>query len=165
MPTPIGTSANKETPLALVFEEEASGLLTQSVVQAVNVRARIEIVEAFLLDRMRDKRTIDALVQKTIDALFETKGSAAIKDIVNNNASSKRQLERDFVQNIGISPKQFRKSDKKEFTGTTPNKFFGADIMALSSLFYKGWSTCRIFTISSSPGAIGLYCQRKQVAN
>ena len=27
--------------------------------------------------------------------------------------------------------------DFKEFTGTTPNKFLGADAMALSSLFYK----------------------------
>ena len=104
--TPIGTLANTETPLALVFEEEASGRLTQSVVQAVDTRARIEIVEAFLFDGMRDRRTIDALVRRTIDVLFETKGCAAIKDIVNNDASSKRRLERDFVQKIGISPKQ-----------------------------------------------------------
>lgn len=172
VPTPIATLANTETPLALVFGEEASDLLTQSVVQAVDTRARIEIVEAFLFDRMRDRRTIDALVRRTIDVLFETKGSAAIKDIVNNDASSKRRLERDFVQKIGISPKQLGRvirlqaalnlllnrqseslteiaydstyydqahfiKDFKEFTGTTPKKFLGADAMALSSLIYK----------------------------
>lgn len=106
VPTPIATLANTETPLALVFGEEAADLLTHSIVQAVDTRARIAIVEAFLLDSMSDRRSIDALVRKTIDTLFETKGRAAIKDIVHHDAARKRQLERDFVQKIGMSPKQ-----------------------------------------------------------
>jgi AraC-like DNA-binding protein len=109
VPTPIGALANTETPLALVFGAEASDLLAQQVARAADTRARIAIVETFLLDRLSDRQTIDAVVRRTIDALFETKGSAAIKDLVKNDPSQKRRLERDFVQKIGMSPKQLGK--------------------------------------------------------
>ncbi|WP_439346034.1 helix-turn-helix domain-containing protein [Vacuolonema iberomarrocanum] len=109
VPTPIRKLTNTETSLALVFGEEASGRLAQRIAQTVDTKARIKIIENFLLDRLKDNRTIDAVVQKTIDTLFETKGSTAIKDIFKNDFSRKRQLERYFVQNIGISPKQLGK--------------------------------------------------------
>ncbi len=168
----IHTLSNTETPLAVVFGEEASRSLAQRVIEAENTRARITIVEGFLMDRLCEKETIDTVVDGAIQAMLETKGSGAIKDIVKNDGSRRRQLERHFRNKIGLSPKQLCKvirlqaalkmilnrqsetltevaygneyydqahfiRDFKEFTGTTPRGFLGAESMSLSSMIYK----------------------------
>ena len=168
----INTLSNTETPLAALFGEEASRLLSQRVFQANNTRARIDIVEGFLLDRLSEKETIDKIVHEAIEAMLETRGSGAIEDILNDPVSGRRRLERAFRQKIGLSPKQLSKvirlqaamkmvlnrqsqslteiayesdyydqahfiRDFKEFTGTTPRKFLGAESMSLSAAIYK----------------------------
>ena len=75
----VHTLSNTETPLAVVFGEEASRLLAQRVIEAENTRARITIVEDFLMDRLCEQETIDAIVHGAIQAMLETKGSGAIK--------------------------------------------------------------------------------------
>jgi AraC-like DNA-binding protein len=168
----INTLSNTETPLSALFGEEASRLLVQRIVRANNTKARIGIVESFLIDRMGEKETIDTIVHEAIEAMLETKSTGAIQNILKENASSRRRLEREFRQKIGVSPKQLSKvirlqaalkmvlnrqsqsltkiayeskyydqahfiRDFKEFTGTTPRKFLGAEGMSLSSAIYK----------------------------
>jgi transcriptional regulator GlxA family with amidase domain len=48
-------------------------------------------------------------VRTTIDALLATNGSARIKTILKEDLSKRRQLERKFKKQIGISPKQLGK--------------------------------------------------------
>lgn len=168
----IGSLSNTETPLAVLFGEEASRLLAQRVINAENTEARIDIVERFLLDRLGQKETIDAIVHGAIHAILEAKGSGAVKDIVKDDVAKRRQLERVFRRKVGLSPKQLcrvirlqaalkmilnRRSrsmtevayeseyydqahfirDFKEFTGTTPKAFLGAENMSLSAVIYK----------------------------
>lgn len=168
----IDTLSDTETPLAVLFGEEATRLLAHRIIQAENTIARIKIVERFLLDRLCAKETVDAIVHGTIHAILETKGSGAIKDIVKDDVSKRRQLERLFKRKVGLSPKQLCKvirlqaalkmilnlqsksitevayeseyydqahfiRDFKEFTGTTPRAFLGAENMSLSALIYK----------------------------
>ena len=107
--TPLEALATTETPLARFFGEASAGRLAHRMIQAGDTKARIAIIEEFLLSRLSDTGTIDTIVQTTIETMFATKGSSAIKAMVKNDASKRRQLEREFKQKIGISPKQLGK--------------------------------------------------------
>ena len=172
MPSSIQTLTDMDVPLAAVFGEESSRDLAQRMIEADDTAARIGIIEEFLLGRLSDKETIDTVVQRTLEAMFATKGGGAIKAILGDDGSKRRHLERQFIQKIGMSPKQLGKvirlqsalksmlnrrsgtltdiayesdyydqahfiKDFKEFTGTTPKQFLGAESMTLSSLIYK----------------------------
>jgi hypothetical protein len=107
--TPIIELANKETPIVELFGEEISNNLSQKIQQATDTAQRIKILESFLLERLNDQTTVDNIVKNTIDTILSTKGSAAINSILGDDLSKRRQLERKFVKQIGISPKQLGK--------------------------------------------------------
>ena len=106
---PIKNLANKETPLELLFEEKIAKELEQKIIQAKDVKQRIEIVEKFLFERLIDQSTVDAIVKTTVNALLSTKGNVRIKTILKDDLSKRRQLERKFAKQIGVSPKQLGK--------------------------------------------------------
>jgi hypothetical protein len=107
--TSIKNLANKETPIEILFGEEPAKKLENKIIQAADTEERIKIIEAFLFDRLNNKSTIDTIVKTTIDALLLTKGSEAINTILKEDLSKRRQLERNFKKQIGISPKQLGK--------------------------------------------------------
>lgn len=107
--TPVKALANKDTPLALLFGEEPANELEQKINQATSTRERIETVEAFLLSKLTEATTIDQIVKSTIDALFASKGSQSINNILKDQPSTRRSLERKFLKQVGISPKQLGK--------------------------------------------------------
>lgn len=107
--TPIKNLANKETPIAELFGQTVAYKLEQEIIQATDTQQRIEIIETFLLNKLKEKNTIDNIVESTIEALLETSGSLPINTILKGDLSKRRQLERMFVKQIGISPKQLAK--------------------------------------------------------
>jgi len=107
--TPIYELANEETPLNLLFGDDAADVLGRQVIQASSTEERIAIVEKFLLDRLSEKATIDNIVKTTVDTLLLSKGSKPITSILKDDLSKRRQLERKFINQIGISPKQLGK--------------------------------------------------------
>ena len=106
---PIRTLANKETPIEILFGEKTAKKLDGEIVQATNVKERIAIIERFLLNKLSEQSTVDNIVRTTVDALLLTKGSASIIGILKEDLSKRRQLERKFVKQIGLSPKQLGK--------------------------------------------------------
>jgi AraC-like DNA-binding protein len=106
---PINSLANKETPIELLFGRNIAEELERAIIQAANTQHRITIVETFLLGRLNNEATIDNIVKMTIDALLSTNGSASIKTILKEDLSKRRQLERNFIKQIGVSPKQLAK--------------------------------------------------------
>lgn len=107
--TAIKNLANKETPINLLFGDDPAKELEQKIINALNTKHRIEIVEDFLLQKLKDKATIDNIVKATVDTLLLTEGSEAINSILKNHLSKRRQLERKFFKQVGISPKQLGK--------------------------------------------------------
>lgn len=107
--TAIKDLANKETPIEQLFGKKQAKELEQKIIQATNTKERIAIAEKFLLHKLNDKRTIDSLVKSTIDAILATAGSAPLNVILKNDFSKRRQLQRNFLKQIGISPKQLGK--------------------------------------------------------
>jgi len=106
---PLNELCNKETPLNQLFGDEKAELLTHSVIQADTTEERIDIVERFLIERLNDKTTIDNIVKSTVDSIFLSKGSAPINSILKDDLTKRRQLERNFTKQIGLSPKQLCK--------------------------------------------------------
>ncbi len=102
--TPVKGLANKETPISSLIGEKIAKELELKIIQATNTIPRIEIIENFLLHKLNEKATIDNIVKTTIDALLSTKGSVPIKTILKEDLSKRRQLERKFLKQIGISP-------------------------------------------------------------
>lgn len=107
--TPIQDLADKETLLTTLFEENAAWELEQHIIKASSTNTRIEVVESFLLDRLTDQSTVDSIVKSTIDTLFLTKGGVPINSILKDELSKRRNLERKFSKQVGISPKQLGK--------------------------------------------------------
>jgi hypothetical protein len=106
---PIKTLANKETPLTSLFEENIAIELEQTIIQAANTKERIEIISSFLLNQLSHQSTIDQIVKTTVDALLTTNGNTPIASILQEKPSTRRQLERKFAKQIGVSPKQLAK--------------------------------------------------------
>ncbi len=97
-----------EKGLEHFFGQEESRLLADSMDNAADAHERIDIAERFLRSRLSETPRVDAIVRKTIDAMIATKGSDAIKTLVEDGAT-RRHLERAFRKKVGISPKQLGK--------------------------------------------------------
>lgn len=106
---PISNLVNKETPIDQLFGAENADDLEQKIVKSENTEHRISIIEEFLLARLNDEKTINRIVKSTVDSLLSTNGSASIHSILKDDLSKRRQLERNFKKQIGVSPKQLAK--------------------------------------------------------
>ncbi len=107
--TPLENLVDVETPIESLFGEIPSKELKQKISQAASTQERIEIIEIFLLNKLNQNTTIENLVKTTVDTLISTNGSTPINQILKNDLSKRRQLERKFRKQIGISPKQLGK--------------------------------------------------------
>lgn len=106
---PIGELANKETPLAVLFNKSIANDLEQNINKASDTRSRITIIENFLFKMLNESVSIDNVVREIIDTIFVTRGTVSIKEMLKDDRSQRRQLERKFVEQIGVSPKQLCK--------------------------------------------------------
>ncbi|RYG11329.1 MAG: AraC family transcriptional regulator [Chitinophagaceae bacterium] len=106
---PLNNLVNKETPIAELFGEATAFDLEQKIINAIDTQQRINIIETFLLDKLREKVTIDRIVRSAVDVLLSSKGKSTISSILREDLSKRRQLERKFIKQIGISPKQLGK--------------------------------------------------------
>jgi hypothetical protein len=106
---PIKDLANKETPIKLVFGETLASNLQNKILKATATKERIEIVDDFLLHMLKEKKIVDSILKSTIDTILATNGSVPINSILKGSLSKRRQLERNFSKQVGLSPKQLGK--------------------------------------------------------
>ncbi|MEM6376948.1 MAG: helix-turn-helix domain-containing protein [Bacteroidota bacterium] len=107
--TPLKDLVDVETPLKSLFGKESAETLEHKIQEASSTQERIEIIETFLFDRLHQRTSIENLVKMTVNSLLATNGSTPINQILKNDLSKRRQLERNFRKQIGISPKQLGK--------------------------------------------------------
>ncbi|WP_439581959.1 AraC family transcriptional regulator [Dyadobacter bucti] len=107
---PIKNFTDKETSISALFGEKISNELEQHIVNAENTEQRIEEIEKFLFDKITEESVVDGIVKSTIEAMLSTKGSASIHQILKDHPSKRRQLERNFSKQVGLSPKQLGKA-------------------------------------------------------
>ncbi|MFA9458531.1 helix-turn-helix domain-containing protein [Halalkalibacter sp. AB-rgal2] len=92
-----------------MFGEVSAKELERKIIKATDTKERIGYIEKFLFDRLNEKKIIDNIVKTTIDILLSTKGSTQINEILKQDLSKRRQLERKFQKQVGINPKQLGK--------------------------------------------------------
>lgn len=98
-----------EAPVSSLFGETTAEELEREMTQAADTQERIALMDAFLLRTLNQHQTIETLVSTTVAALLETNGHTPIRQIVKGDLSKRRQLERKFRKQIGLSPKQLGK--------------------------------------------------------
>lgn len=103
---PIKELTDKVLPLNEVFDDDFSQDATQQINQASDTQERIAIIERLLFEKLNQKETVDYIVKNTIDVLIATKGNHLESA---STLENKRQLQRKFTQQIGLSPKQLGK--------------------------------------------------------
>lgn len=114
--TPLKNLVDKETPISELFGQAEALELERQMNQAIDSQQRINIIETFLLKKLNEKNTISNIVKSTVEALLKTNGTTPINVILKDDISKRRQLERHFKKQIGISPKQLGKAIRLQAT-------------------------------------------------
>lgn len=104
---PLKDLVNKETPLEELLPGSAA--LQEKIENAGSTQERIAVIENYLLGLLTEKSTIDNIVKSTVDTLLSTRGNVRINAILEGSGINRRQLERKFYQQVGLSPKQLGK--------------------------------------------------------
>lgn len=112
---PIKEIENATIPLEEVFGAEGAEL-GKKILGAKNTAERISIAEAFLLSRLTDAKTVDRIVQSTVETIFTGNGQIPVLELSRKNKVNRRQLSRKFSSSIGLSPKQLSKTIRLQKT-------------------------------------------------
>ncbi|SEJ59601.1 Helix-turn-helix domain-containing protein [Dyadobacter sp. SG02] len=131
---PIDSLANTETPVENLFGAEAASHLKSKITGAGDTVQRIQVIEGFLLERMKSKATIDKIVKAAVETLLAAKGSISIHSILKDDLSKRRQLERKFSRQIGVSPKQLGKIIRLQ---AVLKMLIGRDSQGLTNIAYE----------------------------
>lgn len=106
---PLVDLTNRETPIAQLLGEGKAGALTQQITAAADTEERIRIIETFLFQQLAEQETADQIVRSTIDVILQSKGCLPVNEMLKDDPSKRRQLERKFAKQVGISPRQLGK--------------------------------------------------------
>lgn len=106
---PLSSLNNTETPVTSLFGNDSGGKLIAEITAASDTQQRIGIIERFLFKTLCSRPVIDQIVGSTVEVLASSKGTASITKIFKDDLSARRQMERKFTKQIGISPKQLGK--------------------------------------------------------
>lgn len=105
---PVSDLEDKAVSLDVVFGEKGKELEDRVIPVADNLQ-RIKLIEEFLLSRLSEPQTIDAITRSCVEAIFQSQGQLDVVQLADKMNISKRNIERKFVTAIGMSPKQLSK--------------------------------------------------------
>lgn len=131
---PLENLVDKETPISELFGQLAADELEQQMIKTISTQQRIEIIENFLLKILNESDTISNIVKSTVEALLKTNGTTSINVLLKDDTSKRRQLERHFKKQVGISPKQLGKAIRLQ---TTLNLLLNKKSETLTNIAYE----------------------------
>ena len=98
--------ADQDTELKELFDENKVTLIESAIANAKDTPERISLIEDFLFDVLRENIDLPVLLRSMIDRILQTNGTVSIKEVMEDNLSQRRSLERKFAEQVGTSPKQ-----------------------------------------------------------
>ncbi len=81
--------------------------LTGQVLAAKNHRDRMALVETFLIGQWDESYEVNTIVRMAISTILRTAGRVSVEQLIRDLKISSRQLERNFNQTVGVTPKVF----------------------------------------------------------
>ena len=107
----FGMDACHFTNAQISIEDHIEPFLTEEVVTAANSRKRIEIITAYLLNKLNKKTEQGALAKNFIHYIQSNGGILTVKDLVSAFNTTERQIERLFKEQVGVTPRHFIKTE------------------------------------------------------
>lgn len=112
---PIKEMKNTAVSLEKLFGKDGQEI-EEKILTANSTSKRIKLIEAFLLNRLTDTKTIDRMVKSTVTTILTANGQFSIDELSKQTNINRRQLERKFSSAIGLSPKQLSKTIRLQAT-------------------------------------------------
>lgn len=131
---PIKEMENTAVPLEKLYGKEGI-TLGQNILNARSTTERIQLIEAFLLNRLTDTKTVDYIVKSTVDTILTANGQLSVDELSRQTNINRRQLVRKFSLAIGLSPKQLSKTIRLQ---ATLKILLNQKITSLIGLAYEG---------------------------
>lgn len=130
---PIKEMENTAVPIEELFGKEGEEI-GHSILNANSTSERIRLIEIFLLNRLKNKRTIDNIINSTIETILDANGQFSVNEHSLRNNINRRQLTRKFSTTIGLSPKQLSKTIRIQ---ATLKKLLSNEVVKLTDLAYE----------------------------
>jgi AraC-like DNA-binding protein len=130
---PIKEMENTAVSLDKLFGENGKEI-GQNILNAKTTSERINLIETFLLERLKEKQTIDNVVKSTIDTILNTNGQLSITEHSKKSNVNRRHLTRKFSTAIGLSPKQLSKTIRLQ---AVLKKLLTEEVTSLTDLAYE----------------------------
>lgn len=77
---PVSAMENRPVALTELYKQEGEQL-ENSIISAATYQSRIAILETFLLKRLQDKNTIDAVTASSVNTLLSLKGQLSVDQL------------------------------------------------------------------------------------
>ena len=122
-PNPVNEFTNQSIPLDNFYQTETKEL-QERILEADSVHSRILLIENFLLNQLSISKNF-FIVKEAVSIINRVNGQYAVSETASKLNISKRQFERIFLANVGISPKKFSRIVRfsrsiKHFRKVTP---------------------------------------------
>lgn len=131
---PIKDYENKAVPLELAFKESGQQL-AEEVSDTRSPEKKIEIIESFLLKKLKKPDTIDKIIHSTLQTIFDSNGQLSVDMLSEQLKIHRKKLERKFSTSVGISPKQLSKIIRIQ---STLKRMYEKKHTTLTNLAYDG---------------------------
>ncbi len=94
-----------QTPTVSELWGKEGDVLEDRILNARTNALRIELIESFLLKKLRNFKARHLFTDHCVDSIFKSNGMISIDDLANDLSIGRRQLERKFIEAVGLSPK------------------------------------------------------------
>ncbi len=101
---PISQLSDKAVCISAIFGKEGREL-EEKIMTAINNRQRIEILQNFLISRLKQYWHYDYTIAECIKRIVQLQGQVTVESLSNTFNISTRHLERKFNSTVGMSPK------------------------------------------------------------
>ncbi len=106
---------NKAVPISEIFNDEGKKL-EEDVIAASENESRFKLIEIFLLSKITESKTIDAITKSCVEVIFQSQGQIGVVELADKMNINRRNMERKFTSLIGISPKQLARVARLQAT-------------------------------------------------
>lgn len=111
---PIASLENRAVPVAEIFGDGT--ILEGLILNANNNEERIQLIESFLITKLSEPNTIDAITRSCVEAIFQSQGQIGVVELAGKMNINRRNMERKFSTMVGMSPKQLARVARLQST-------------------------------------------------